>query len=103
MKTPLRTLALALVTASLLCSCASERVKEQARKEKANREGYVDYIPVGSNIPIKVPKDDPRVKASTDETDQTEAAFRNIQRSTQTPETGPQTGVPGKQGGGNGG
>jgi len=100
-----RTLVIGFLAAVLLSSCASEAVKEQARKEKAAKQAhkgeYVDYYPVGSNIPIKIPKDDPRAKASQKETDDTEAIFREVQRDTQTVETGPQSGIPGAQHGTN--
>ena len=95
MKLKLHPLGVGLVALSLLSACASERVKEQARKEKANKDQYVDYYPVGSNIPIKVPKDDARVSAQ--ETERTQEIFRDIQRSGTSPETGPQTGIPGAQ------
>lgn len=98
--TPLRTLVLGLVIAFGLSGCASERYQAQAKREKelAKKEGYVDYTPVGSNISIKVPKD--VAKASEEETNKTQEIFRDIQRSTQQPETGPQSGVPGAQSGG---
>lgn len=101
MRSSLRIFTIMLASSALLCSCASERVKEQARKEKANKDQYVDYYPVGSNIPIKIAKDDPRAKASSKETEDTEAVFRDIQRDTQSVESGPQTGIPGAQHGTN--
>jgi len=66
-------LVVGLLALTLLSACASERVKEQARKEKANKDQYVDYYPVGSNIPIKIPKDDARV--SEQETERTQEIF----------------------------
>lgn len=57
----------------------------------------MDYYPVGSNIAIKVPKD--QAKASAAETDETEDIFRDLQRRVQKPETGPQSGIPGAQSG----
>jgi len=81
----LATLLVGLFTASLFCSCASEAVKEQARKEreakKANKGDYVDYYPVGSNIPIKVPKDDPRVAHDDLTTETAQDAMREAQSS----------------------
>ena len=97
--TPSRTLVLGLMIAVGLSGCASERYKAQAKREK--ELGYVDYTPVGSNIAIKVPKD--QAKASAAETEETERVFRDVQRSTQQPETGPQSGIPGAQGGGGSG
>ena len=85
----------------LLSSCASEAVKAQAKKEKEEKDKYVDYYPTGSNIPIKIPKDD--AKTSTAQTDATQDGFRRIQQQNARPETGPQSGIPGAQGGGGGG
>ena len=84
-----------LVASLALGGCASERVKAEARKAKANKDDYVDYYPTGSNIPIKVPKDEAHATAA--ETEETQRVFRDIQRATQQPETGPQTGIPGAQ------
>jgi hypothetical protein len=81
MKSKLLPLAAMIAAVCLLSACASERVKEQARKEKANKDQYVDYYPVGSNIPIKVPKDDPRVKSTQADTERTQEVFRDVQRS----------------------
>ena len=103
MKSKLRSVVFGLIALSLLSACASERVKDEARTQKANKDQYVDYYPVGSNIPIKVPKDDPRVKASAAETERTQEIFRDVQRGGTNPESGPQTGIPGQQGGGGGG
>ena len=78
--TKLRPIVLGLFITFLLTGCASERYKAQARREKelAAKEGYVWYTPVGSNIPILVPKD--QAKAGQRETEQTQEVFRDVQR-----------------------
>ena len=83
-----------LVATLTLAGCASERVKAEARKAKEHKEEYVDYYPTGSNIPIKVPKD---TRTSEAESDETQREFRDLQRTGQRPESGPQTGIPGAQ------
>ena len=93
----LRPIVLGFLITLLLTGCASERYKAQAKREKelAAKEGYVWYTPVGTNIAIKVPKDE--AKASAAETEETEDIFRDLQRRVQKPEDGPQTGIPGAQ------
>ena len=93
--TKLRPLILGLILTTLLAGCASERVKAEARKAKENKDGYVDYYPVGSNLPIRIPKD--QAKASADETADTQETFNKMQRAGQHPEDGPQSGIPGAQ------
>ena len=73
-----RALTLGLLTVLGLTGCASERYKAQARKEKADKDNYVDYYSVGSNIPIRIPKD--QAKASEAETARTQEVFRDVQR-----------------------
>jgi hypothetical protein len=72
-----------------LAGCASERVKAEARKAKEHKDEYVDYYPTGSNIPIKVRKDE--AKTSQSETDQAQEVFRTVQRLGQRAETDPES------------
>lgn len=83
--TPLtRVLVAGAFAAVLLTGCASEASKAQAKKDKEAQNAavasgqYVWYTPVGSSIPILVPKD--QVKASANETDQTQNTMRDVQR-----------------------
>lgn len=78
-----------LVGCLALAGCASERVKAEARKAKEHKEEYVDYYPTGSNIPIKVPKD--QMKTSQSETDRAQEVFREVQRLGSHAETDPET------------
>ena len=77
--TLLRPVILGAIVGLLLTACASERVKAEAKKAKANKDDYVDYYPVGSNLPIRIPRD--QAKASDKETEATQEAMRNAQRS----------------------
>ena len=71
----------------LFSGCASEASKVQAKKEKAAEQAaiasgrYVWYTPVGSSIPVLVPKD--QTKLSDQETVETQNALRDAQRSGQ--------------------
>lgn len=67
-----------IASALLLSGCASERYKAEMRRQKLEKDKYVDYYPVGSNLPIKVPKDE--AKASTDETERAQEVFRDVQK-----------------------
>lgn len=67
------------LTVTALSSCASERYQAQMRKEKAEKDQYVDYYPVGSRIAVRVPKD--QAKASAEETERTQEVFREVQSS----------------------
>lgn len=96
--TTLRSLLGIAVVGLLLTSCASEAVKAQAKKEKEEKDKYVDYYPTGSNIPVKIPKED--AKTSTAQTDATQEEMRRAQRQFSHPESGPQSGIPGAPGDG---
>ncbi len=76
--TLLRSLIVGALVTLLLAACASERVKAEAKKAKENKDDYVDYYPVGSNLPIRIPKD--QAKASEKETEATQEAMRIAQR-----------------------
>jgi len=75
----LRLILVALVVSVGLAGCASERYQAEARKMKAQKDQYVDYTPVGSNIPVKIPKDE--AKTSEKETEEAQRVFREAQRS----------------------
>ena len=72
---------------ALFSGCASEAAQAQAKKQRAAEKAaiasgqYVWYTPVGSSIPILVPKD--QAKASAQETEQTQNIMRDVQRSGQ--------------------
>jgi uncharacterized lipoprotein len=76
----LRAAVFGAVASMILSGCASDRAKAQAKAERdAVASGqYVWYTPVGSNLPVLVPKD--QAKASEHETDQTQDAFRLAQQ-----------------------
>jgi hypothetical protein len=74
----LRSVIASALVSLLLTACASERVKAENKKAKENKEEYVDYYPVGSNIPVKIPKS--QAKASEQESEQAQQAMRNVQR-----------------------
>jgi hypothetical protein len=61
-----------------LGACASDRAKAEARKAKAERGEYVEYYPTGSNVPIRVRKD--QAKTSESETAQAQEAMRRAQQ-----------------------
>ena len=61
-----------------LAGCASERVKAEARKAKEDQKDYVDYYPVDSHIPVKIPKDS--VLVTDSETARTQEVMRAVQR-----------------------
>ena len=100
---PTRACIVAALAVVLLTGCASEAAIAQRKKEKelvASGE-YVWYTPVGTNLAVLVPKD--VAKANKEEIEASERTFGQIQRATSQPETGPQSGIPGAQGGGGGG
>jgi len=69
---------LSLLICLAITGCASERAKAADRKAKEDQKDYVDYYPVGSHIPVKIPKDS--VLATDSETDHTQEVFRTVQR-----------------------
>lgn len=77
--------------AVLLTGCASEASKAQAKKDKEAQQAavasgqYVWYTPVGSSIPILVPKD--AIKPSESEAAQTQNTMRDVQRKGQRAES----------------
>ena len=72
---------------ALFSGCASEASKAQAKKEKAAQQAaiasglYVWYTPIGSSIPVLIPKD--QAKLSDQETVETQNAMRDAQRAGQ--------------------
>jgi hypothetical protein len=69
---------LCLLICVALAGCASERAKAADRKARQDQKDYVEYTPVGSNIPVKIPKDSVLVTES--ETDRTQEVMRTVQR-----------------------
>jgi hypothetical protein len=53
----LRTTILGLLITAVLTACASDKVKAENKRAKDHSQEYVDYYPTGSNIPVKVRKD----------------------------------------------
>ena len=87
----LRALLVGALASVLFSGCASEAAKAQAKKDRAAEKAaiasgqYVWYTPVGSSIPILVPKD--QAKASDHESEQTQNIMRDVQRSGQRAES----------------
>lgn len=83
-QTPLRVLFLGALTLTFLGGCASEAYQAKARKEKEEQRAaiasgkYVWYTPVGSSIPILVPKD--AINLSDSQKQQTQDVMRDVQR-----------------------
>ena len=73
----LRTIALGLLITVMLTSCASDKAKAEAKKAKEDSKEYVDYYPTGSNIPIKVRKD--QLQTSENRTAEDQKAFQDAQ------------------------
>ena len=77
---------------ALFSSCASEASKVQAKKENEAQKAaiasgqYVWYTPVGSSIPVLIPKD--QAKYSAQETVKAQNAMRDAQRSGEKAHTG---------------
>jgi PBP1b-binding outer membrane lipoprotein LpoB len=69
---------LGLCLAVILTGCASEKAKAEALKAKQNEKDYVDYYPTGSNIPIRVRKD--QLKPSDSETAQAQSVMMDVQQ-----------------------
>ena len=82
-----RVLVTGALTIALFSGCASEASQAQAKKDRAAEKAaiasgqYVWYTPVGSSIPILIPKD--QAKASANESEQTQNTMRDVQRSGQ--------------------
>jgi hypothetical protein len=78
----LLTVVLGLFMAAGLTSCASDAAKAQLKKEREeqNKPGveYVLYYPTGSNIPIKIPKD--QAQTTEAQTQAAQDAMRDVQR-----------------------
>ncbi len=79
-----RTLALGLIVGTLLTSCASNRVKAEAKKAEAKKatedsNDYVYVYPIGSHIPVKVKKQN--THATENDTARAQEALRNVQQS----------------------
>jgi type IV pilus biogenesis protein CpaD/CtpE len=93
----LRAAVLGAAGSLLLSGCASDRAKAQAKAEKAALASgqYVWYTPVGTNIPVLIPKDQARTTQA--ETDEAQRVFADAQRMGTHPETGPTSGIPGAQ------
>ncbi len=73
----LRTIILGLLIAAGLTSCASDKAKAEAQKAKENSKEYVDYYPTGSNIPIRVRKD--QLQTPEERTAQDQKALQDAQ------------------------
>ena len=73
----LPTVVLGLALAAALASCASERVKAANKAAKEDSKEYVDYYPTGSNIPVKVRKD--QLKTSDQRTEGDQKALADAQ------------------------
>lgn len=56
----MRKIALLLAAATILAGCTSPKTAKNAASDE-----YVDYIPTGSKIPIKVKKSDLQTSATT--------------------------------------
>ena len=72
---------------ALFSGCASEASKVEAKKETEAQKAaiasglYVWYTPVGSSIPVLIPKD--QAKLSAEENVKTQNAMRDVQRAGQ--------------------
>jgi len=97
----LRQIPLWLLISVALTGCASERAKAADRKARQDQKDYVDYYPTGSNLPIKVRKEE--LAALESDSEKQQEMFRRAQSAGRSPEDGPQTGIPGAQGGGGNG
>jgi hypothetical protein len=80
---PLRAIFLGALTLVFVAGCASEAYQAKARKEKEAQRAaiasgkYVWYTPVGSSIPILVPKDE--ITPTEAQRQQTQDVFRDVQ------------------------
>lgn len=81
---PLRVVLLSALTLAVAAGCASEAYQAKAKKEKEEQRAaiasgkYVWYTPVGSSIPILVPKD--AITTSDDQREKTQNAMRDAQQ-----------------------
>lgn len=74
----IRTLCAGALLAATLTSCATP-AKESSNKDAKGKEiEYVYITPTGSNVPIRVPKD--QVAGSGDDSATTNKAFSDLQR-----------------------
>ncbi len=67
------------LTFALLCGCKTSAPKKQAEvDEHGNKIEYVYYTPMGSNIPVRVRKD--QLKLTEAEEKQAQETFQQIQQ-----------------------
>ncbi|HTL66273.1 MAG TPA: hypothetical protein VL200_01295 [Lacunisphaera sp.] len=67
-----------LLAVALLAGCATAGKQEPARPKDKKEAEYVYYYPTGSNIPVRVRKED--LASSNPESGEAQEAIRNLQR-----------------------
>ena len=74
----IRTLSASVLLVVTLTSCAATAKTSEGRDAKGNKIEYVYYTPTGSNVPIRVRKD--QLKTNDSDTATEDKAFLDLQR-----------------------